>query len=458
MLGNKASIWLALVGVAILLQSCAKKTPQDEAADRDLVARYKSESLEESKTRARAAQVRCGIPGTRTLDCARQPVGLLTVATDFNIGSCTAFLVGPDLVATNSHCIPDEIKSGGVSCRDRLWVRFYGDAGDADRYECAELLAASALVSDGAGPDYAFLRLSSAPKERSPLRISRAGFSEDVDFRIVKMTPENSADQIASKMGEQTCRPKMRSLFFPGFDSSLREVVTFGDCKVIHGNSGAPMISQSGEALGIVQAYLDPGSLISLKVMQLKEQGLLFADRAQPLNFGTNFACITPPGVQGLAPQSSEESCRPPSQQDLAKIHTHAFSVGVAQHVRRSLEPPLNNWVLLGARDMRREFEWRWVDLPGTTSGRAAIAAPKCYRDAQKVADASGFKLSGLKAEFKLGFDDYLRPTYREQGTHLNSLSVQFDYSAVDVRAGRATPFKVSVDGQVINVKVSKCN
>lgn len=99
-------------------------------------------------------------------------------AQSLSVANCSAFLVGPDLVATAGHCVRDLSE-----CKSNYWVFDFREdsAQRGDRlslpsesvYECAEVVVSS--LSTTTMSDYALIRLNRAVEDRSPLAFRSSG-------------------------------------------------------------------------------------------------------------------------------------------------------------------------------------------------------------------------------------------------------------------------------------------
>src|SRR5579885_3303104 len=57
---------------------------------------------------------------------------------------CTGFLIAPDILATNSHCLPEDLEQAGASCSQRLWIFFPSSNGfTQEQQECDTVISAT---------------------------------------------------------------------------------------------------------------------------------------------------------------------------------------------------------------------------------------------------------------------------------------------------------------------------
>lgn len=104
------------------------------------------------------------------------------------VSSCTAFLVGPDLLLTAGHCVKDKYE-----CQKNYWVLDYNDAMDftapngtvkikkENIVSCSQLIS----ISENTKLDYALLKINRKLTDRTPLAIRRVGKVSDSDSLAV---------------------------------------------------------------------------------------------------------------------------------------------------------------------------------------------------------------------------------------------------------------------------------
>jgi hypothetical protein len=199
---------------------------------------------------------------------------------------CTAFLIAPDLVMTNSHCIPEDLKRPGSDCMDRIRILFpAGSSGVGESLACSHVLKASNLeiTENRANEDFAFLELARA-SSRSPLEVSTEGVTDHLSLLNVRMDPTSDTEP-EGVITQDHCTAIQKTQVVPTFDDPIGPLITFGDCETRHGNSGSPLIGPDGKVHAILQARFKPGALFQ----QLGE------DPASPLMIGTNLSCVDRP-------------------------------------------------------------------------------------------------------------------------------------------------------------------
>jgi len=257
------------------------------------------------------AQVSCNDP----TQCSPS-VGMLTTVIDASngnqpgspAGECTAFLVSPQIMATNSHCIPKDLKAPGSSFANRGWVYFPsidGSPGNtpmpsypAVAVTCDQVLGATTLPAETrAVPDYAFFHLS-APVSRPILVFSREGLSDGAKFQLVKVDPTSKTSAVGS-MVSATCTAVHNSILVPKSNDDLSGNMLFSDCTVIEGNSGSPLMDSLGQVHAVIQMLFESDTIESRLSIPLLDGGLA------TLNAGTNFGCVDIPAQVGAGSKSS---------------------------------------------------------------------------------------------------------------------------------------------------------
>lgn len=160
------------------------------------------------------------------------------------VSSCTAFLVGPDLIVTAGHCIKDK-----YDCKKQTWVLDYDSAGDftgptgvitfpKDKaYSCTELIS----WSENSNLDYALVRLDRKITDREPLKVRRDG--------------KTSTNESLMVLGHPLGMPKMLTDNIMIRDNSMTYFFKT-NADTFSGNSGSPVIGMNS---GLVEGLLVRG-------------------------------------------------------------------------------------------------------------------------------------------------------------------------------------------------------
>lgn len=206
---------------------------------------------------------------------------------------CTSVLVGADLVATNLHCLPEDLRREGASCAGRISFFFPATKNlSAESFECEKVKAVSAPLKDTAlTPDWAFLKLSQNVS-RPKVPINTSGFLDGERITIFKIDP-SSANDGTGTLKKITCPVVQRSLANPFFLNAKSPMVSLLPCSIIKGNSGSPLLTEDLELKGVLNSVGSPAD-VSLKKAPFSQVG-----------FGSNFACLNIPDIaQGANPEA----------------------------------------------------------------------------------------------------------------------------------------------------------
>lgn len=285
---------LFALSLILALSSCAKN--KEESAT-SLVRVLHTASLTESLSVARNAQLHCADPA----DCPAAVGLLVSVGTDPNVVStCTSFLVGEDLLLTNSHCLPSAVKMLPDLCAERVSVVFT----DGRSFRCAALLRASERPN-AISPDLAVLRLEKKTGLR-PLGLDRAGVEINRQYLAYKIDPGSGA---SGELVAQRCLSVPGSYRFPLYKNKRDPLFLTGDCASRAGNSGAPLLDKSGRAVGIFQAELG----LTQEQRDAWAPHLRAGEEFSPLAIGTSLRCL-----KAECAPTDEESLLLPSIADFA--------------------------------------------------------------------------------------------------------------------------------------------
>lgn len=194
-------------------------------------------------------------------DCV-ETVGLVAAVQDteegFGTTQCTGTLVDKDVIATNSHCIPDSLKRG-MSCEGRLNILLPNGI----HYPCKKVLFASDInESTTFGlPDVAFFRIASAP-ELTPLNTQQSPLDVGVELVALTIDPIHYGDFPQGRFVRKTCRTTKDNLFVPTFGVDQNQsLVPLNGCAFMMGNSGSPLVDEEGFIRAIAFGILsDPKS------------------------------------------------------------------------------------------------------------------------------------------------------------------------------------------------------
>lgn len=191
----------------------------------------------------------------RSHECPEN-VGLLYLnfSGDFyrpEIGRCTGFLVKNDMVATNSHCIPKDIRYDNAYCEGDLAIRFMRADGKESIHECKGILEFSELET--IGQDYAFFKIE--PTDIKPITIAQNGLKDNSTIKLASVTPMK--DTLGEILTVKPCRVVVGSLINFKGTTPWSETGLSRDCQGIRGNSGSPVLNTNGEAIGILQSSMN---------------------------------------------------------------------------------------------------------------------------------------------------------------------------------------------------------
>jgi hypothetical protein len=220
-------------------------------------------------------------------DC---PEGIAQITSSTELGDsysvCTGFLIAKDVLMTNSHCVPEYLSDAGVDCSTRLSVYFPASQTKAnfERVYCKEIIYNDDYDD---GLDYAFIKLSKK-LDRKVFPVVRSGaFKEASKIQTWNMSPnqDRSHEGIIKK---QICDVVHSSFIKPNFNHANYPYITLGDCTVIGGNSGSPLLDMAGNAIGIVNIRYVREFLDKI----YSEFSLNFTSSMKNMAGGQNFSCM----------------------------------------------------------------------------------------------------------------------------------------------------------------------
>lgn len=287
------SLILAIL-LPLSLVACAKKKEEQFT---NPIYTIPTDTLSAAQKIAANPNILCADPEGK----CNPAVGMFTHATGEGAGVCTATLVSEDIVVTNSHCIPEDLKVRGASCKNRIWLTFPSFPGrpDFDRQaRCQEMLFVSDIEDENgeARPDFAFFRLEKR-MNRPPLSLSRAGFSDGEQVTITAVDPSFVNRVATGSMHTMKCKTVYGSEFLPAGAQQLADLMVFSDCKVIKGNSGSAIRAADGSLRGVIQAFFNTNGTAD----RLRKRGIQLVDGTiDNINVGTSMACLDEVPLGGL--------------------------------------------------------------------------------------------------------------------------------------------------------------
>ncbi len=167
--------------------------------------------------------------------------------------TCTAFLVGPDLLLTAGHCVNNE-----TQCKENTWVFNYVKGTKkikkSNTYSCKKLIDRKLITDNSNLKDYALIQLDRAVEEVEPLPLRESGKVERSTPLVVIGHPVGLPLKIAD--GAKVRGFVLSNLLnpFQAFKSRKNYFITNTDTYI--GNSGSPVFNEN---TGLVEGILIQG-------------------------------------------------------------------------------------------------------------------------------------------------------------------------------------------------------
>jgi len=406
-----------------------------------------------AKKMAMSGQVTCD--SSNPADCSPSVGMLVALADSTSVSQCTAFLVSPQIAITNSHCIPDDLKASGSSCSNRMWFYFPDLSGFPKlRTGCAKVLSATTLPEKTeAVPDYAVVQLDQ-PVSRPVLQLSRDGFKNGDAFQLVKVDPQSKTAPIGA-MTRITCTAVHNSVIVPNSDNDKSTNMALGDCEIMHGNSGSPILDSHGNVHGIIQLSFEKDSMKA--TIEKNNTPMLDGDFVAVAG-GTNFACMNFPSDVGIVAMDTQCSTI------TAKADPKSASDAFYARIQRQLDLELKKTT----DQMNPGFQWEFVkykndaDSEQNNMTQYLIPVPTCIQDSKSLLDAERIQNSSKdqslailpillpKLSLSIGLNRYLALDYRlgKAGGVINS-NVVFDPKEIETGSSKIMMTENNEDGSV---------
>ncbi|HVJ64935.1 MAG TPA: serine protease [Bdellovibrionota bacterium] len=170
--------------------------------------------------------------------------------TEYSFNSCSGTLVRDNVFLTNSHCLSQISGPTQKGCGANIFIHLPRTA--VDGYEIRTCLRVLAFQSLDTKHDYALLELD-APTKRQLPTISNEGIPDEAELRAWVI--DRQKNSIYAKLRQRKLVNAQDTLFVSNAGNNFSpEIVMVGE-KVIHGNSGAAILNERGELVGLVNLF-----------------------------------------------------------------------------------------------------------------------------------------------------------------------------------------------------------
>ncbi len=213
--------------------------------------------FEDRKTAERSfnnSQIVCDLEAG---ECPESVGGLLSLSADrLEIKACSLTLVSRNTVLTNSHCLPEDLKSEGAFCVGRINIIFpQANGKPMEKRDCSYIkkLSDQEFSNQVAYPDWALLRLSQ-PVDRKPADKSVQGITTAMRVDMYKVDFDLDAETSSlGRVRKTQCLANTNFFLSQHNLGSRSPLIDISHCdrNLISGNSGSGYYNQNGKLVGV---------------------------------------------------------------------------------------------------------------------------------------------------------------------------------------------------------------
>lgn len=349
------------------LVSCAKKNESQNTSsggNTTLVHEISTTTIQEATRIAKEAKLLCPI------DAPCHPSVALYIATkESGVVTCTSTLVGEDLMLTNSHCIPKEVKTSPENCSKSIHFIFPSTSLglEEESVKCKELIGFTEIPKI-ISPDFSLIRLEKK-MARMPIHVNQNGIPLGKTLTIYKIDPLK--DRAASgRMVRTSCTTAENSILLPMFQKSEDPLLAIGGCaESIPGNSGSPILDQEGKLAAIMQGALSPKDDAARKLIANQMDA---NDKIAYFSLATNANCLGKDFIKSwqINPNCANLENLPSSNFNGLKLFPREDS---EEKISKLISPYLNKLPGL-------PLQWNRVAEKNTQLLREVTLVPNCFQ------------------------------------------------------------------------------
>ncbi len=172
------------------------------------------------------------------------------------VSACTWSLIDQEYAVTNSHCIPQALKDNkSLNCHNYLQGKISTGNGKSITVKCLKLVSFSKTDNSPLkNNDYALIKIEKVNVQ--PFGLSRVGISEGEQLKAATMDHDMSPVKIVSQYNPKDCTSESSDILGRIKSAGSSPITMFGDCKIIQGNSGSPVLNTSGDVVALVHASI----------------------------------------------------------------------------------------------------------------------------------------------------------------------------------------------------------
>ncbi len=346
---KKLNIALLLLGLSLIGCGSDKKDSSNVNVDNQRIAKSEEELFQMLSD----STVICADKNDCPNNVAKLTFWVQVGSGKYGVGVCSGTLVEEGYLITNSHCVPDNLKSGNA-CGKQIVIEFpETNTLKKERIKCEKVVQVYNRNNKEDGPDLAVLKVSNSIENRNTSVLKPGNFVDQSDVYAYTMNPSSYFKDIGT-ITKKECKISNDNIFTFKANAESAMTLIHGDkCKIIGGNSGSGLFDSEGNYIGAIFARLDLP-----EVKKLLASSLLFHEPLTNMGLAYNINCIRSLYVPGQSCETDTLLAKSIDEYlDLKKLE-----FGLESVEEDNIKVTINEFLGIELEQTDRTFFYRMLD------------------------------------------------------------------------------------------------